>query len=38
LYRRQYEKSVAHAELAHAFHTNDPESNLNMALVLKLVH
>jgi len=34
LYRRQYEESVAHAELALAFDTNDPESNLNMALVL----
>ena len=34
LFRRQYEESIAHAELALAFDTNDPESNLNMALVL----
>jgi len=34
LFRRRYEESVAHAELALAFDTNDPESNLNMALVL----
>jgi len=31
LFRRRYEESVAHAELALAFDTNDPESNLNMA-------
>jgi TolB-like protein/class 3 adenylate cyclase/Flp pilus assembly protein TadD len=34
LYRRKYEESVTHAEHALAFDTNDPESNLNMALVL----
>jgi tetratricopeptide (TPR) repeat protein len=34
LFRRQYEESIAQAELALAFDTNDPESNLNMALVL----
>ena len=34
LFRRQYEESIAHAELALAYDTNDPESNLNMALVL----
>jgi len=34
LFRRQYEESIVQAELALAFDTNDPESNLNMALVL----
>jgi TolB-like protein/class 3 adenylate cyclase/Flp pilus assembly protein TadD len=34
LFRRQYEESITQAELALAFDTNDPESNLNMALVL----
>jgi len=34
LFRRRYEDSVTHAQLALAFDTNDPDTNLNMALVL----
>jgi len=34
LFRRQYEDSVTHAQLALAFDTNDLDANLNMALVL----
>jgi adenylate cyclase len=34
LQRRQYEDSLTHAQLALAFDTNDPDANLNMALVL----
>jgi TolB-like protein/class 3 adenylate cyclase len=33
LFRRQYEESFAQAEFALAFDANDPESNLNMAMV-----
>ena len=34
LFRRRYEDSVTHAQLALAFDTNDPDTNLNMAWVL----
>jgi tetratricopeptide (TPR) repeat protein len=34
LFRRQYEDSVTHAQLALAFDANDPDANLNMAQVL----
>jgi len=34
LFRRQYEDSVTHAQLALAFDANDPDANLNMAKVL----
>ena len=34
MFRRQYEDSVTHAQLALAFDANDPDANLNMALVL----
>jgi len=34
LFRRRYEDSATHAQLALAFDVNDPESNLNMAEVL----
>ena len=34
LFRRQYEDSVTHAQLALAFDANDPDANLNMAEVL----
>ena len=34
LFRRRYEDSVSHAQLALAFDTNDPDTNLNMAWVL----
>jgi adenylate cyclase len=34
LFRRQYEDSVTHAQLALAFDANDPDANLNMAWVL----
>jgi TolB-like protein/class 3 adenylate cyclase len=34
LFRRQYEDSVTHAQLALAFDANDPDANLNMARVL----
>ena len=34
MFRRQYEDSVTHAQLALAFDTNDPDTNLNMAWVL----
>ena len=34
LFRRQYEDSVTHAQLALAFDVNDPDANLNMARVL----
>ena len=34
MFRRRYEDSVSHAELALAFDANDPDTNLNMAQVL----
>jgi len=34
LFRRRYEDSVTHAQLALAFDANDPDANLNMAWVL----
>ena len=34
LFRRRYEDSVTHAQLALAFDANDPDTNLNMAWVL----
>ncbi|MDX2420276.1 MAG: hypothetical protein QNL45_04305, partial [Nitrospirota bacterium] len=34
LFRRQYDDSVTHAQLALAFDANDPDANLNMAEVL----
>ena len=37
LFRRQYDDSTTHAELALAFDANDPDTNLNMAGVLMAI-
>jgi len=35
LFRRRYEDSATHAQLALAFDVNDPDANLNMAWVTR---
>jgi TolB-like protein/Flp pilus assembly protein TadD len=37
MFRRRYEDSVTHAQLALAFDANDPDTNLNMAWILMAI-